>query len=525
MRNGELTWQWVEHWAEKTPDAEAIVFESRRITYAQLREQVDAAARAFIAAGVGAGDRVAMLAAACPEFLITFMAANKIGAIWLGLSPKFALAELDFVMGDAQPALLIALRTYQDRDLAEEVVALAQNHPCIKQALVLGDAPAGCTNFDEFVNRDRAEIDSLLDERAATTTPDDGALLLYTSGSTGKPKGVLLSHRNVVTSGTIQNKHFHMDPMRPILHFPINHVAATVEIGFANLQAGGACVMLEAFDPAKTLALIERERITMLGQVPTMFLMEFGLPQFTTTDFSSVQGVIWGGSSAPKRVLDGMLALAARHGARVMTGYGATEMSGFVTFTHPDDPVDTLTWCAGRCAPEYALRIVDDQRNPLPAGSVGEIAVRGPVIFQRYWNRPDLTRTVLDDDGWYYSGDLGSVDEAGRLRISGRKTEMFKTGGENVYPREIEDVLEQHPAVLIAAVVSVPDDTYQEVGWAAVMPHPGHSPSPHELEALCRDRLANFKVPKRIAIWPVLPLLPNGKVNKVALKSQWLLQS
>jgi acyl-CoA synthetase (AMP-forming)/AMP-acid ligase II len=175
---------------------------------------------------------------------------------------------------------------------------------------------------------------------------------------------------------------------------------------------------------------------------------------------------------------------------------------------------------AGRCVEPFELRIVDDERREVPQGRIGEIAVRGPITLKEYWNRPEQTAAVLDADGWYYSSDLGCLDERGYIRISSRKSEMFKTGGENVFPREIEDVLERYPGVLMAAVIGVPHEMYQEVGHAFVMPHPGQSPVVDELHAHCKAYLVNFKVPKRIEVRPLLPMLPNGKVNKMALKAE-----
>jgi len=228
----------------------------------------------------------------------------------------------------------------------------------------------------------------------------------------------------------------------------------------------------------------------------------------------------WGGSAAPKLVIDVLAGIAERHGAKLKTGYGATEMCGFVTFSGPDDSLETLMATGGRCVPPFEIRIVDDHRRDVPLGHVGEIAVRGPITLKEYWNKPEQTAAVLDAEGWYYSGDLGRLDENGYIRISSRKSEMFKTGGENVFPREVEDVLEQHPEVLMAAVIGVPHETFQEVGHAFVMPHPGLSPAVDELHAHCKQNLVNFKVPKRIEVRPMLPMLPNGKVNKMALKAE-----
>lgn len=521
MTKHDLTWKYVYEWACAKPDAEAIVFDDQRVTYRELGDTVTANALAFLDAGVERGDRVALIAMARPEFFYTFMAANRVGAMWLGISPKFTLQEMRYIVNDCQPSVLIALRNYYDRDLGPEIEALAREFPCIKKVLVIGHPPDGCESYDEYTSISRPHLASKLEERSAQCKPDDNALLMYTSGSTGKPKGVVQTHSTILSNVDVQVRHLYMDgEMRCLMHFPINHVAAAVEIGYACIFAGGTSVMMDRFDPLETLRVVERERITMLGQVPAMFLMQFGLPAFRETDFSSVRVYAWGGATAPQLVLDVLSRLAAAHGAKLATGYGATEMCGFVTYSDPNDSLESLAQTAGRCVPPFELRIVDDERREVPQGEIGEIAVRGPFTLKEYWNKPAQTAAVLDAEGWYYSGDLGSLDGRGYVRISSRKSEMFKTGGENVFPREIEDVLEQHPEVLMAAVIGVPHDLYQEVGHAFVMPHPGKSPATDELHAHCKENLVNFKVPKRIEVRPLLPLLPNGKVNKMALKAE-----
>lgn len=523
MTKHDLTWKYVYEWAESRPDAEAIVFRDQRVSYRAFAQAVTANALALLDAGVQHGDRVALISMARPEFFYTFMAANRVGAMWLGISPKFTLQEMRYIVGDCRPTVLVAVRAFYGRDLAPEIEALAREFPCIKKVLVIGEPPNGCESYDTFVGKPRAHLMDVLARREAQCSPGDNALLMYTSGSTGKPKGVVQTHRAILTNVAVQTDQLGMSgEVRCLLHFPINHVAASVEIGYACLFIGGTCVMMDRFDAAESLETIERERITLLGQVPAMFLLQFAVPAFVETDFSNVRVFAWAGSAAPKLVIDVLAGIAERHGAQLRTGYGATEMCGFVTYTGVDDPLEAVSLTAGRCVEPFEVRIVDEHRRELPPGRIGEIAVRGPVIMKEYWNKPDQTAAVLDDQGWYYSGDIGFLDERGYVRISARKSEMFKTGGENVFPREIEDVLEQYPGVLMAAVIGVPHETYQEVGHAFVMPHPGHSPAAEELHAHCRENLANFKVPKHIEVRPVLPLLPNGKVNKMVLKAELL---
>ncbi len=249
----------------------------------------------------------------------------------------------------------------------------------------------------------------------------------------------------------------------------------------------------------------------MVGQVPVMFLRQFQTPKFSHMDWSHVKQFVWGGSSPPQIMLDVLNGISQQTGARLLTGYGSTELCGFVTYSMPDDDLEMLSKSAGKVVPPFEMRIVDAERNELPDGEVGEIAVRGPSVMKGYLNNPVATKAVLDDDGWYYTSDLGWMNAEGYLFISGRASEMFKTGGENVFPREVEEVLEQHPAVLFAAVIGVKDEMYSEVGHAFIMLKPGQETTEEELRGHCKQRLANFKVPKRFDLRPILPLLANGK--------------
>ncbi|MCK9233484.1 MAG: acyl--CoA ligase [Syntrophales bacterium] len=516
-----LTWHYVEKWAQEKPGAEALVFGDERLSWKDFKDRMDRIARAYLAIGVEKGDRIALLSAARNEFLLTYMAAGKVGGMWLGLNPKFTLDELRYQIGDSKPVVLIAVRTFLGNDLAATIAALKEEFPFIKRVLVIGDPVEGTENFQDFIDRPRPELDAAMEKRAADIRPGDDALLMYTSGSTGKPKGVVHTHGSIVENIKVEVVKFYVDEeTRCLLHFPINHVAADVEIGFAAVMAGGCLVFMEQFDPVGALKTIEKETITMFGQVPVMFLLQMKQPEFFQTDFSHVRLMAWAGAAAPKIMIDVLSGICAKTGGMMITGYGSTEVCGFVTYTEKGDDPNTLLKTAGKIAPPFELKIVDDDRRELPDGQIGEIAVRGPFMFKGYLNNSEATAEVLDRNGWYYTSDLAFKDARGYITITGRKSEMFKTGGENVYPREIEEIIETHPSVLFAAVMGVPDEIYQEVGWAFVMPSPGKEVTEEELRELCRSKLANFKVPKKFFVRPLLPLLASGKVSKLALKEE-----
>jgi acyl-CoA synthetase (AMP-forming)/AMP-acid ligase II len=516
----KLLWEYVSYWASRKPDAEALVFEGVRMSWAEFDAEVDKAARAFMDAGVERGDRIAMVSMGRPEFMISFMAASKIGATWLGLSPKFTVDELRYIIGHSQPTLLLTLREYMGVDLVETGLTFTQEFPCITKILVIGEAHANTEPYQEFVDRPRPELDGLYAERCASVSETDEVLLMYTSGSTGKPKGVLQTHRAIIENIRAELEYFGIDEDgRLLLHFPINHVAADVEIGYGALMGGGTLVLVDRFDPQASLEIIEAERITMVGQVPVMYLMQMQAPKFREMDWSHVKYFVWGGAGAPSLVLNMLRQIAAKTGAKLLTGYGSTELCGFVTYTSAEDSAEQMERSVGRVVPPFEMKIVDDERNEVPQGTLGELAFRGPCVMKGYLNNPKTTREVLDADGWYYTSDLGHVDQDGYIYLAGRSSEMYKTGGENVFPREIEEVLEGHPAVLFAAVMGVPDDLYQEVGHGFVMLKPGQDVDGESLRLHCKEHLANFKVPKKFTIDKELPLLPNGKVNKVALRA------
>src|SRR5674476_863537 len=413
-----LTWHYVEKWAQAKPSAQALVFGEERLTWLDFKERMDRIARAYLEIGVEKGDRIALLSAARNEFLLSYMAAGKVGAMWLGLNPKLTLDELRYQIGDAQPTVLIAVRTFLGKDLAETITALQREFKFLKKVLIIGEPVQDSQSFWGFADRARPEFDAILVQRAAQIHPDDDALLMYTSGSTGKPKGVVHTHASIVENIKVEVEKFYVDEdARCLLHFPINHVAADVEIGFAAVMAGGALIFMEQFDPVGALKTIEQEKITMFGQVPVMFLLQMKQPDFFQTDFSHVRLMAWAGATAPKVMVDVLSKICAKTGSMLITGYGSTELCGFITYTEKGDDINTLLKTAGKVAPPFELKIVDDQRRELPDGEIGEIAVRGPFMFKGYLNQPEATAQVLDNDGWYYTSDLAFKDSRAYITI------------------------------------------------------------------------------------------------------------
>ena len=508
---------YVVHHAGLAPAREALVNGSLRISYAQLHDQVQACSRALLQAGVAKGDRVAMLGAPAPDFFIVFLAATQIGAIWLGLNPKYRYDELLYVIGDARPKVLVASARIGDRDYREELQRLREACPEVTTLVLFGeDLLDGAIRHADFIEDGLAMPAAAVHRAAQEVAPLDPALIVYTSGSSGSPKGAMLSHRGLCFGNSIQGREFGVELPRAVCPFPINHIACVGDTCCTTLIRGGTLVFMAQFDARAVLRCIEAERINLWIGVPTMFILALRELEARPFHLVSLETIVWGGAAMPPEAIRQLTKL----GARMVTLYGLTETTTDMSFTPPEATLQELAETVGRPAPEFPCRIVADDGRTCAPGEAGEIQFQGDFVMLGYYLRPQATREAFTADGWLRSGDLGSLDAQGQLRFIARKSEMFKSGGYNVYPREIEAVLEQFPGVTLAAVIGVPDALYQEVGVAYVLGAAGATLSVTELDAFCRGRLANYKIPKRFHLCNELPMLPVGKVDKVALRSR-----
>ena len=500
--------------ASSTPNAEAAVLGDRAYSYAELLRAVDDLAKAFIAAGILPGDRVATLQSPHPDFLTSFLAATAIGAIWVGLNPRHRIQELTHVMTDSAPAILLTRSRIGDRDYAGDIAALSTICPSLTQIVLFDGEPPidGATNYAAFVAAGQAISDDALSARHTANDPAAPCLIVYTSGSTGKPKGALLSQRAIIAFSIEQNRIWPVMPIRVLNFLPINHIGCVVDMSVPCLIAGGTLIFMEHFDAGESVAMVERQRLTAMMSVPSVFALQMAEPGFATTDHGSIQLAIWEGAAIPAPILDTLLDIAPL----AATNYGLTEALA-VTVTEPTRDRDVLLNSVGFPFPNAEIRLVDDQGQDAGDGDAGEIWVRSPYLFLGYWRQPEATRAAFTEDGFFRTGDLAERRPDGRLRIVGRLKEMYKSGGYNVYPREIEAAIEAHPAVAIAAVVPVPDPLWQEVGIAYVVLKAPAAEA--DILAWCRERLANYKIPKACIIAETLPLLPIGKVDRVALRA------
>lgn len=465
---------YVQHWAQRTPDAAAAADADGERDYARLAQDVDATASWLLTAGVRRGDRVAGLARPDAAFWTAFLATVSIGGVWVGLNPKHTETERHRVLADAQPTVVLNLTA--------------------------DPAPVAAP--------DRA---ALVDARAGVTGAD-AAALVYTSGSSGAPKGALLPHRGFTFCSVVQAEHWYTRTPRVLVNLPVNHVGCLGDLGVATLVAGGAVVLQPTFTPAEVLSLLDRRQVTVWGAVPAMFELCVRDPAWAAADLSSLELIVWSGGAMPLPLARTL----SMRGARLLNCYGMTETVGSITYTGASDSLDTLTSTVGRPDPRYQVRIVVDGRDA-DVEEQGEIQVRGDHLFLGYHRDPHGTGAAFDND-WFRTGDRAVRQGDGSIRLVGRTSDMFKSGGYNIYPREIETALESHPAVTLAAVVGVPDSLYGEVGHAWVVAADGLASD--ALRDHLRRHLANYKIPKAIHHVDALPLLPIGKVDKRALLSQ-----
>lgn len=502
----------LDHACELAHDRVAAMEEGRSLTYAGLRSAVDAYACALLAAGVKRGDRVAMLAAPSVDFWIAFHAAAGIGAIWLGINPRYQRREFEHVLADSDPALVVAMSPFEGRDYCAELAALAPAAPMVCH----GEPSAGPASLETFLARgasvSRAELAAARD----AVDPEDPALIVYTSGTTGRPKGAMLSHRAIVASALANREWMGAANLESsVCAAPVNHVGAINNLCMPVLAACGRLIFHPRVDLPVLAEISRRERPSYLVSSPTGFAMMLQQPQGAADRLAYTRLIVFGGAVTPKPILEQI----ARPGLELANVYGQTETCGIITRTLPGASLEVMSQTIGQVLPGAEMRIGQpDGSGPAPDGVAGEIQVRGPYVMSGYFRNPEATRDAFTEDGFLRTGDLGVRRADGNVVFAGRLKEMFKSGGYNVYPVEVEQAICEHPAAQLAAVVSVSHPTFQEVGHAFVETAPGQDVDAETLRAFLRDRIANYKIPKGFTIAAELPKLPNGKLDKLALK-------
>ncbi|WP_338673910.1 AMP-binding protein [Streptomyces sp. SCSIO 30461] len=490
----------------------------RRWTYAQFGADVDELARALLARGVGKGDRVGIWAVNCPEWVLTQYATARIGAIMVNINPAYRAHELAYVLNQAGVGILVASLTHKTSDYRALVEQVRTECPALRSVHYIGD-DSWAELLASAVGAGREE----LARREEQLSCDDPINIQYTSGTTGFPKGATLSHHNILNNGYFVGEMIgYTEHDRLCLPVPFYHCFGMV-MGNIGATSHGACVVIPApsFEPAATLRAVQQERCTSLYGVPTMFIAELNLPDFAAYDLGSLRTGIMAGSPCPVEVMK--RAVAEMNMAEVSICYGMTETSPVSTQTRRDDDLERRTGTVGRALPHIEVKVVDPASGiTLPRGEAGELCTRGYSVMLGYWDEPDKTAEAIDAGRWMHTGDLAVIRDDGYVQIVGRIKDMIIRGGENVYPREIEEFLHVHPKIADVQVVGVADERYGEEILAVVIARdPADPPTLDEVAGFCREQLAHYKIPRRLEVVDAFPMTVSGKVRKVELRERY----
>jgi len=504
--------------AQRARDATAIIFDERNgarsLSWMDADEQSDRIAVWLHQQGIERGDRVGVMCTVRPEYILIYMACVKLGAVLVGVNALYKGQEVSQLVARTSPKILFVVERDGDRPVCDEIAEVLADGGGCRVVKLHTDQPQQGLLFDAIAETPTSEQRHWLAQRTAEIDPDDAALFVFTSGSTGVPKAVVLTHRNLIVNLAVQIRCFQMKADdRLLVHMPLNHVGAATELVVPSFLLGSSMVLIERFDPQHALDVVARHRVTFLHQVPAMYIKEFNLPNFEQYDLSSLRTMTVAGATTPPAVMAKMMEKVPQ----VFTGYGMTELGGFVTYTEANDDPDTISFTVGKIAPEFELKIVDDDKKEVPIGARGEVALRGDCCFKGYFGDEASTNEALDKNGWYYSGDIGVLDERRYLTLVDRKKLMFITGGYNVYPREIEDYVGRHDAVEFAACLPKPHDVMGEVGVLFVKLKDGTVRDTTAIERFCVDGLATYKVPRDIRVLKEFPLTPIGKIDRQKL--------
>ncbi|ARX87349.1 AMP-binding protein [Streptomyces alboflavus] len=502
------------------PDRDALVdvAAGARWTYAEFSAAVEELALGLIGSGVGKGDRVGIWAVSCAEWVLVQYATARVGAIMVTINPAYRPHELAYVLKQSGVSLLVASKEHKASDYRAMVEEVRGECPDLRAAHYIADP-----SWDALLVAGRSVDVAELRAREAELSCDDPVNIQYTSGTTGFPKGATLSHHNILNNGYWVGRTIgYGEQDRVCLPVPFYHCFGMV-MGNLGATSHGACVVIPApsFDPVATLHAVERERCTSLYGVPTMFIAELNLADFATYDLSSLRTGIMAGSPCPVEVMKRVV--AEMHMAEVSICYGMTETSPVSLQTRMDDDLERRTGTVGRVLPHIEVKVVDPVRGvTLPRGQSGELCTRGYSVMLGYWQEPERTAEVIDSGRWMHTGDLAVMREDGYVQIVGRIKDMIIRGGENIYPREIEEFLYAHPKIADVQVVGVPDERYGEVPLACViLRDPEETLTLEELQGFCAGRLAHYKVPAGLRLLDSFPMTVSGKVRKVELRERF----
>jgi fatty-acyl-CoA synthase len=489
----------------------------RRWSYRELAADVDAAALGLLERGVGKGERVGIWAPNCPEWTITQYATAKIGAICVNINPSYRVHELSYVLKQAGIAVLVSASAFKTSDYAGMISEVRGECPELRE-VIFTDGP----EFAALLQAGRKADSSRLAEIEKTLDPDDAINIQYTSGTTGFPKGATLSHHNILNNGFFVGELMNYSELdRVCIPVPFYHCFGMVMGNLAATSHGSAMIIpAPGFDPKATLEAVAAERVTSLYGVPTMFIAELSEPDFSSVDLASLRTGCMAGSPCPKEVMKQVIEQMGM--AEVCICYGMTETSPVSTQTRVDDTIERRVSTVGRVGPHLEVKVIDPETGlTAPRGEPGELCTRGYSVMLGYWNQPEETAAVLDATRWMRTGDLAVMDGESYVNITGRIKDMVIRGGENVYPREVEEFLYTHPDILDAQVIGVPDERYGEelMAWLR-MREGAEALTVDALREFCAGQLAHYKIPRYVHVVEEFPMTVTGKVRKVEMRER-----
>ena len=492
----------------------------RRWTYREFAEQVNGLAAGLLSRGVGKGDRVGIWAPNCPEWTFTQYATAKVGAILVNINPAYRSHELQYVLEQAGISTLVSAASFKTSDYASMIETVRPQCPDLTSVLLLG-SPEWDAVLAVGLAAQASDPAPLAAAQAALSA-DDAINIQYTSGTTGFPKGATLSHHNILNNGYFVGELCHYSEVdRVCIPVPFYHCFGMVMGNLACTSHGAAMVIPgPAFDPRASLEAVQAEKCTSLYGVPTMFIAELALPDFDSFDLSSLRTGIMAGSPCPVEVMKQVIDRMGM--SEVSICYGMTETSPVSLQTRSDDSIEQRTETVGRVGPHLEIKIVDPATGlTVPRGEPGELCTRGYSVMLGYWENPEKTAEAIDAARWMHTGDIGVMDEAGYVAITGRIKDMVIRGGENVYPREIEEFLYTHPDILDAQVIGVPDAKYGEELMVWVQMREGADDlDADSVRAFCSGKLAHYKIPRYVHVVDEFPMTVTGKVRKIAMREQ-----
>ena len=524
--------------ANEHPNNPALVLRHQNVdwTYSELQQRVDQLAAGLISLGIESGDRVGIWGPNSAEWVLTQLATAKMGAIMVCINPAYRLYELEYALNKVECKALITDEQFKTSDylgmlntLAPELEQCvpgqldATKLPHLKHVIRMGtEKSPGMFNFDDICAGASAHDFSVLADLQGKLKPDDAINIQFTSGTTGNPKGATLSHCNILNNGYLTGEAMRLTPSDKLcIPVPLYHCFGMVLAVLACISHGSTMVFPgEAFDPEQTLQTVQDEQCTALHGVPTMFITELDHPNFRRFDLSSLRTGIMAGAPCPVEVMKRVI--SEMHMQDILIAYGQTELSPINNMTLPDDSLERRTETVGRAMPWVEIKIIDEAGHVVPVGQKGEICTRGYSVMQGYWNDQEKTAETIDASGWLHSGDIATMDASGYVRIVGRIKDMIIRGGENIYPREVEEFLYQHPAISEVQVFGIPDEKMGEEVCAWIQINEGADLTADDVKAYCKDQITHFKVPRHIRFVSEYPMTVTGKIQKFVMRDEML---